>query len=97
MKIRVVSFVLSIRDAENVTITANRTLSKKLGKQKSQECVANVFLHEGLHSTRLPLHRDLRLLAVSTHMTELSYAISDIQTRIFGAHYSCQFLQLASA
>lgn len=26
---------------------------------------------------------DLRLLAVSTHMTELSYAISDIQTRIF--------------
>ncbi|KAK2463529.1 hypothetical protein APHAL10511_004280 [Amanita phalloides] len=26
---------------------------------------------------------DLRLLAISTHMTELSYAISDIQTRIF--------------
>nr|GAT45701.1 predicted protein [Mycena chlorophos] len=26
---------------------------------------------------------DLRLLAVSTHMTELSYTISDIQTRIF--------------
>ncbi|KAI0832060.1 hypothetical protein BC628DRAFT_580005 [Trametes gibbosa] len=28
-------------------------------------------------------HEDLRLLAVSTHVTELSYAISDIQTRIF--------------
>lgn len=28
--------------------------------------------------------RDLRLLAISTHMTELSYTISDIQTRIFG-------------
>lgn len=26
---------------------------------------------------------DLRLLAISTHITELSYAISDIQTRIF--------------
>ncbi|KAF8809463.1 hypothetical protein BYT27DRAFT_7187760 [Phlegmacium glaucopus] len=26
---------------------------------------------------------DIRLLAVSTHMTEISYAISDIQTRIF--------------
>ncbi|KAH8832758.1 hypothetical protein DL96DRAFT_1704811 [Flagelloscypha sp. PMI_526] len=26
---------------------------------------------------------DLRLLAISTHMTELSYAISDMQTRIF--------------
>jgi hypothetical protein len=31
------------------------------------------------------LPSDIRLLAVSTHMTELSYAISDIQTRIFGA------------
>ena len=30
------------------------------------------------------LFRDLRLLAISTHMTELSYMISDIQTRIFG-------------
>ncbi|KAI0923920.1 hypothetical protein AcW1_006736 [Taiwanofungus camphoratus] len=28
-------------------------------------------------------HDDLRLLAVSTHITELSYTISDIQTRIF--------------
>jgi len=31
------------------------------------------------------LPSDIRLLAVSTHITELSYAISDIQTRIFGA------------
>jgi len=52
---------LDQEDEENVTIT--RSLSKKAGKQRSQE--------------------DLRLLAVSTHMTELSYAISDIQTRIF--------------
>ncbi|RDB20826.1 hypothetical protein Hypma_012013 [Hypsizygus marmoreus] len=52
---------LDQEDEENVTIT--RSLSKKSGKQRSQE--------------------DLRLLAVSTHMTELSYAISDIQTRIF--------------
>ncbi|KAI0272513.1 hypothetical protein BC834DRAFT_1030596 [Gloeopeniophorella convolvens] len=28
-------------------------------------------------------HDDLQLLAASTHMTELSYSISDIQTRIF--------------
>ncbi|KAG2136301.1 hypothetical protein BD769DRAFT_1626994 [Suillus cothurnatus] len=27
--------------------------------------------------------RDIRLLAISTHITELSYSISDIQTRIF--------------
>lgn len=30
------------------------------------------------------LHSDLRILAISTHMTELSYSISDIQARIFG-------------
>ncbi|KAF8074837.1 hypothetical protein FPV67DRAFT_1575016 [Lyophyllum atratum] len=52
---------LNQEDEENATIT--RSLSKKAGKQRSQE--------------------DLRLLAVSTHMTEVSYAISDIQTRIF--------------
>ncbi|OAX36139.1 hypothetical protein K503DRAFT_772812 [Rhizopogon vinicolor AM-OR11-026] len=28
-------------------------------------------------------HDDIRLLAISTHITELSYSISDIQTRIF--------------
>ncbi|KIM44712.1 hypothetical protein M413DRAFT_442668 [Hebeloma cylindrosporum] len=55
------SFGLLVK--ENVTITANRSMSKKVGKQKS--------------------HEDIRLLAISTHMTELSYAISDIQTRIF--------------
>ncbi|KAF9240637.1 hypothetical protein BU15DRAFT_87550 [Melanogaster broomeanus] len=27
--------------------------------------------------------RDIRLLAISTHLTELSYAVSDVQTRIF--------------
>ena len=39
--------------------------------------------------------RDLRLLAVSTHITELSYSISDIQTRIFGqwtrATHACRY------
>ena len=29
--------------------------------------------------------RDIRLLAISTHITELSYAVSDVQTRIFGS------------
>lgn len=30
------------------------------------------------------MSRDLQLLAISSRMTELSYNISDIQTRIFG-------------
>lgn len=38
-------------------------------------------------------YRDLRLLAISTHITELSYTISDIQTRIFGARVSQQSSQ----
>ncbi|KAF9563117.1 hypothetical protein CPC08DRAFT_816795 [Agrocybe pediades] len=54
---------LDLDDEENVTITAYRALSKRIGKRKSSE--------------------DIRLLAISTHITELSYAISDIQTRIF--------------
>lgn len=91
MNVRVAFFVLIVNGAENVTVTANRTLSKKLGKKRSQECVAHVSLRECPHSTQLIPHRDLRLLAVSTHMTELSYAISDIQTRIFGAPDCLQF------
>ena len=66
---------------ENVTITANRSMAKKVGKQKSQECVVTFFFTRSFVNF---LKRDIRLLAVSTHMTELSYAISDIQTRIFG-------------
>jgi hypothetical protein len=31
------------------------------------------------------LFSDLEILTISTHITELSYSISDIQTRIFGA------------
>lgn len=33
--------------------------------------------------------RDIRLLAISTHITELSYAVSDVQTRIFGLSLCC--------
>ena len=33
--------------------------------------------------------RDIRLLAISTHITELSYAVSDVQTRIFGSSSCC--------
>ena len=33
--------------------------------------------------------RDIRLLAISTHITELSYAVSDVQTRIFGSSPCC--------
>ncbi|KAF5350207.1 hypothetical protein D9758_007845 [Tetrapyrgos nigripes] len=47
--------------------------------------------NETITAKRAPLRKlerhtsseDLRLLAISTHMTELSYTISDIQTRIF--------------
>ncbi|KAF8967617.1 hypothetical protein BDZ97DRAFT_1755729 [Flammula alnicola] len=65
--------------AENVTITANRAMSKKLGKQKSQEYVATFQPFALL----LPINQRYTTFGNFNHMTELSYAISDIQTRIF--------------
>ncbi|EIN05975.1 hypothetical protein PUNSTDRAFT_54287 [Punctularia strigosozonata HHB-11173 SS5] len=54
-------------DDENVTITANRIGALSLNRQVEKS----------------RSQEDIRLLAISTHITELSYSISDIQTRIF--------------
>ena len=43
----------------------------------------SAFFSAQLHLSYI---RDLQLLAISTHITELSYSISDIQTRIFGVY-----------
>ncbi|KAM6497131.1 hypothetical protein JOM56_007604 [Amanita muscaria] len=60
-------FRLILHSTENETITTGVALSRM-----------------SLNSSRASQDdADLRLLAVSTHITELSYAISDIQTRIF--------------
>ncbi|EIW58288.1 uncharacterized protein TRAVEDRAFT_47454 [Trametes versicolor FP-101664 SS1] len=45
--------------------------------------VNRVSLISNMSNGKGRTQEDIRLLAVSTHMTELSYAISDIQTRIF--------------
>ena len=76
----------SSRDlAENITITAGPPLSKKMeGKQKSQECVCHFEVYTATDSDPRS-DNELRTLAISTNMTEMSYSISDIQTRIFGA------------
>ena len=57
------------------------------GKQKSQEYVASRIF--GINKPLIVLtgNSDLHYLAISTHITELAYAISDIQTRIFGTLY----------
>ena len=36
----------------------------------------------------------MRLLAVSTHVTEISYAISDMQTSIFGEAHPLSWLNI---
>lgn len=61
----------------------NYTLTNKEDWETTEPRVRRVFAL-GSNSMIEYTSRDLRLLAVSTHMTELSYAISDIQTRIFG-------------
>ncbi|KAF6761616.1 hypothetical protein DFP72DRAFT_1002546 [Ephemerocybe angulata] len=59
-------------DEENVTITGST-----LGLSKSPTSP------KALGKQKSRSQEDLRILAISTHITELSYAISDIQTRIF--------------
>lgn len=53
-------------------------IGKRVGSEAGSEVSSN---RPGLQKTRS--QEDLRILAISTHITELSYAISDIQTRIF--------------
>ncbi|KAH6915928.1 hypothetical protein BKA70DRAFT_1139835 [Coprinopsis sp. MPI-PUGE-AT-0042] len=60
---------LQAGDDENATITFNR-FPVSGGAGQSEQAPSEDS-------------EDLRLLAISTHITELSYAISDIQTRIF--------------
>lgn len=77
--------------SENVTITSGSSKQLKNGRRKSQEFVPNRSYQSNhpadnpyLNIIRHTL-RDLEFLATSTHITELSYGISDIQARIFGA------------
>jgi len=51
---------------------------------KSERVPSSAFRRVVYGQATDPLSRDLHILAISTHITELSYAISDIQTRIFG-------------
>jgi hypothetical protein len=74
-----------------------------VGKQKSQEYVPAIPEPSSCHAKRsdsvlinVTCISDLHLLAVSTHMTELSYSISDIQTRIFGPLSPCMITPISS-
>ncbi|KAK7025240.1 GAR domain-containing protein [Favolaschia claudopus] len=63
-------------------------MSSSSAKSLDQEDEENLTITAKLptspgHSPQKSQEEDLRLLAISTHMTELSYMISDIQTRIF--------------
>lgn len=57
--------------------------SSKLSLDQQDQENATITLPSSKKAGKQRSQDDLRLLAVSTHMTELSYAISDIQTRIF--------------
>jgi hypothetical protein len=49
------------------------------------------FLSSWLYLVAYIPKRDFKALAISTNITELSYNISDIQTRIFGASYTLRY------
>ncbi|KAF7370537.1 GAR domain-containing protein [Mycena sanguinolenta] len=63
-------------------------ISSSSSKSLNQEDEENITITTKIppangHGKQKSQEDDLRLLAISTHMTELSYTISDIQTRIF--------------
>lgn len=81
--------LLLVEDATVTITSATRTLTKS-EKQRSVECVVGTRLRDN-NAVRLTpppprslSYRDLRVLAISAQITEISYSISDIQTRIFG-------------
>ncbi|KAL0575187.1 hypothetical protein V5O48_006781 [Marasmius crinis-equi] len=63
----------------SVSSASSSQLSLNQEDEENVTITAKRTLVKGKHKSQ----EDLRLLAISTHMTELSYMISDIQTRIF--------------
>ncbi|KAJ7642700.1 hypothetical protein DFH06DRAFT_1051990, partial [Mycena polygramma] len=57
--------------------------SRSLSQDDEENLTITAKLPPSTKHGKQKSQEDLRLLAVSTHMTELSYTISDIQTRIF--------------
>ncbi|KAL0065845.1 hypothetical protein AAF712_007148 [Marasmius tenuissimus] len=57
--------------------------SSKLSLDQQDEENVTITAKRTLVKGKRKSQEDIRLLAISTHMTELSYMISDIQTRIF--------------
>ncbi|KAG7093628.1 hypothetical protein E1B28_007292 [Marasmius oreades] len=57
--------------------------SSKLSLDQQDDENLTITAKRSLVEGKRKSQEDLRILAVSTHMTELSYMISDIQTRIF--------------
>lgn len=73
---------LSGIEAENITVTAKRLPT--IPPSDSRQSIEYAPLPPTpLPASSHPPNSDLQLLAISTHITELSYSISDIQTRIF--------------
>lgn len=68
--------------------TETQGKAKESGVSVLHACLLNDMVWWSMLKKALSF-RDIRLLAVSTHITELSYAISDVQTRIFGSLSCC--------
>lgn len=73
---------LSGIETENLTVTAKR-LPPMPPSDSRQSIEYAPISHIPNPAASHPVNSDLQLLAISTHITELSYSISDIQTRIF--------------
>ncbi|KAJ7890455.1 hypothetical protein B0H14DRAFT_2689357 [Mycena olivaceomarginata] len=74
----------SLRPPPSPAMSSSSSSSKSLYQEDEENItiIGKMPLSNG-HGPQKSQEDDLRLLAISTHMTELSYTISDIQTRIF--------------
>ncbi|KAJ7180724.1 hypothetical protein C8R46DRAFT_1070399 [Mycena filopes] len=73
----------SLRPPPSPSMSMSSSSSKSLNQEDEENLTITAKLPPSSKSGKRKSQEDLRLLAVSTHMTELSYTISDIQTRIF--------------
>ncbi|KAH7890845.1 hypothetical protein F5I97DRAFT_1923336 [Phlebopus sp. FC_14] len=69
--------------ATSVLSSASPTSSSSVSLTAEDEENITVTVGRAIHRGKRKSQEDIRLLAISTHITELSYSISDIQTRIF--------------
>ncbi|KAJ7224193.1 hypothetical protein GGX14DRAFT_144879 [Mycena pura] len=84
----------SLRTPPSPGSLSSSSSKKSLKREDEENLTITAKLSPSTRHGKQKSQEDLRLLAISTHMTELSYTISDIQTRIFDPRAPSQVADL---